>query len=271
MTRLDRLRVVFERELTTVRRTRTYLVLSVGFALLATAIAVTSGVSGYVPLLLSLVTPLELLVPLLAGAYGYPAIVGARTRDELEIHQTYPVTRAEYVGGIYLARAAALSASVVVPLLLLLFAVPVFGPRATPLPQSTGLDSPVLYLRFVVLTAALACVTLALFQFVSAVAGDRRRGLVATLVGALVVLLGFDAVAVVGLGLGSGAAATVAVLGPTGAYRELTLALAVAPATASRSGSLVDVAVGGTVLLGWLVASLALAAVSVWRPVESAS
>ncbi|MFB6093090.1 MAG: ABC transporter permease [Haloquadratum sp.] len=266
---LDRVRVVCERECRTVWRTRTYLLLAGGFGLLVAAVALVSGVSGYVPLVLSLLTPLELLVPLFAGALGYPAIVGERARDELDVHQTYPVSRAEYVAGVYLARTAALLASVVFPLAVLVVLVPFFGRAATPLPQSTGLDSPVLYFRFVTLTAVLGAVALALFHVVSAVARDERRGLVATLVGLLVVVFGFDAAAVIGLGLGSEASAAVAVLSPTGAYRHLVLGLAVAPVTDAAAASLADVAIGTVVLAAWLAVSLVLTGLFVWEPVES--
>lgn len=267
---LRRIRVVFEREVATVWRTRTYLVLSVGFFLLIVAIALTSGVSGYVPLVLSLLTPIELLVPLFAGAFGYPAIVSERERDELDIHQTYPVTRGEYVVGIYLARLLALIVSVVLPLLVLVFAVPLFGRAATFLPQSTGLDSPVLYLRFVVLTAVFGAVTLAVFHLVSAVARDARRGLVTTLVALLTVIFGFDVAAVVGLGFGGDAAsAMLALLSPNGAYRTLVLSLTVAPVTASADASFNDVVVSTLVLIAWALLSLFSTGLLVWTPLSA--
>ncbi|MDS0296629.1 ABC transporter permease [Halogeometricum luteum] len=265
----DRIRVVFGRELVTVWRTKTYLLLSVGFFLLVVAVALTSGVSGYVPLVLSLLTPVELLVPLFAGAFGYPAIVGERERDELDIHQTYPVTRGEYVLGVYLARLLALLASIVLPLVVLVFAVPLFGRAATFLPQSTGLDSPVLYLRFVVLTAVLGAVTLAVFHLISAVARDARRGIVATLVAFLVVVFGFDIAAVVGLGVGGGeASAALALLSPNGAYRNLVLSLTVAPVTASANVSLVETFMSTFVLLAWTLLSLTATAFFVWSSVD---
>lgn len=267
---VDRTRVVFQREVVTVWRTRTYLVLSAGFFLIVVSVALTSGVSGYVPLVLSLLTPVELLVPLFAGAFGYPAIVSERERDELDIHRTYPVSRGEYIAGVYLARLLALLVGVVLPLLAIAFAVPLFGRAATFLPQSTGLDSPVLYLRFVVLTAVLGAVTLAVFHLVSAVARDARRGLVATLVTFLIVVFGFDVAAVVGLGLGGGeAGATLALLSPNGAYRSLVLSLIVAPVTASADASFGDVVVATLVLIAWTFLSLVSTALLVWNPTST--
>lgn len=269
---LDRIRVVAERELWTVWRTRTYLLLSGGFFLLVVAVAMTSGVSGYVPLVLSLLTPVELLVPLLAGAFGYPAIVGERDRDELDIHQTYPVTRGEYVTGVYLARFAALLLSVAVPLGVLVVAVPLFGRAETFLPQSTGLDSPVLYLRFVVLTSVLGAVTLAVFLLVSAVSKDARRGFVAMLLALVTVVFGFDVAAVVGLGLGLGGGqmgAALALLSPNGAYRTLVLSLTVAPVSASTGAPFLDVVLSVLVLFLWGFLSLAAAGFFLWDPVET--
>ncbi|MFB6102488.1 MAG: ABC transporter permease [Haloplanus sp.] len=267
---LDRVGAVFEREVVTIRRTRAYLGLASVFFLLVVAIVLASGVSGYVPLVLSLLTPVELLVPLLAGALGYPAIVSERQRDELDIHQTYPVTRGEYAVGVYLARLLSLLVSIVVPLSVVAVAVPLFGRAPTFLPQSTGLDSPILYLRFVVLTAVLGAVTLAIFHLVSAVARDERRGLVAVLVALLILVFGFDAASVVGLGFDGGAAsATLALLSPNGAYRTLVLSLAVAPVTDSASASRVDIAVGTLVLLTWTVLSLVLTGRFVWNSADT--
>lgn len=267
---VDRTRIVFEREIATIWRTKTYIVLSGGFFFIIVAIALTSGVSGYVPLVLSLLTPVELLVPLFAGAFGYPAIVNERRRDELDIHQTYPVTRGEYVAGVYLARLLALLVAVILPLMVIAFSVPLFGRASTFLPQSTGLDSPVLYLRFVVLTAVLGAVTLAVFHLVSAVARNARRGLVATLVTLLTVVFGFDVAAVVGLGLGGGeAGAALALLSPNGAYRTLVLSLIVASVTASADASFGDVIVGTLVLVAWNLCSLVFTALLVWSPVST--
>lgn len=263
----DRVGVVFGRELKTVARTRGYALLTGGFALLVLAIALTGGTSGYVPLVLSLLTPVELLVPLLAGAFGYAAVAGG-DRDEIDLHRTFPVTRGEYVGGVYLARLSALLVAAAVPLTAVAVAVPLFGAADTFLPQSTGLDSPVLYLRFVSLTAAFGATVLAVFHLVSAVSTAGRRAAVAALLAFLTLVFGFDAAAVVGLDLGGGAAAAAfALLSPNGAYRELVLSLVVAPVTGDPV-ALADVVASAFVLVAWLVVSLSVTGLVVWTPVD---
>ncbi|MFC6730499.1 ABC transporter permease, partial [Natronoarchaeum mannanilyticum] len=123
--RADRTTAVFERELGTLARNRLYPLLAVGFAALIVAIALGSDVSGYVPLVATLLTPIELLVPVLVAAMGYRSILGDRERGELDVLRTYPATREEYVVGVFLGRLVAITATVVAPLLAVGVAVPV--------------------------------------------------------------------------------------------------------------------------------------------------
>lgn len=264
----DRLVNVLSRELRTVWRSRVYLGLAAGFAALLVGVALLGGASAYVPLALSLLTPVELVVPVLAAALGYRSILGERERGELSVLQTFPVTRGEYVGGAYLGRLAALLATVVVPLLAVGVAVPVVGGAPTFLPQPEGLDSPTLYLRFVVLTGVFAGVVLAVMVLLSAAVSNSRRGLVVAVSLLLVLVVGFDLAAIVGLsgGLG-GAAASLSVLSPNGAFRALVLALVVDPVTTGPSAPVGPV-VSAALLLLWLVGALSTAAWQVWTPTE---
>ncbi|MFC7081678.1 ABC transporter permease [Halorussus caseinilyticus] len=114
---VNRLFAVVGRELTTVVRTRAFLALAGGFAAVVAVLAWTAGAVGYVPLVLDLLTPVEVLVPALALAFGYRSVLGDDERGELDVIRTYPVSRATFVLGVYLGRAAALLVALVVPLL----------------------------------------------------------------------------------------------------------------------------------------------------------
>lgn len=262
----DRLVNVLEHELRTVWRSRIYVGLAIGFTLLLVGLAILSGASAYVPLALTLLTPIELLVPILAAALGYRSILGDRERGELPVLRTYPVTREEYVGGVYLGRLTALLVTVVGPLLLIGFAVPVVGGASTFLPQPAGLDSPILYLRFVVLSGVFSAVMLAVMILLSAIVENSRRGLVLAIVLLLVLVIGIDLAAVVGLASGLGdAAASLAVVSPNSAYRALVMALVVKPVTTTPLAPVAPFA-SGVVLFLWFGGALATAAWQVWTP-----
>lgn len=258
----DRIAAVTERELRTLLRSRTYALLAGGYAFLLLAVTVVSGASGYVPLVLTLLTPLELLVPILAAALGYRSILSDRESGELDVLRTYPVTQGEYVFGVYFGRLVAITAIVVVPLLLISVAVPIVGGAPTFLPQPSGLDSPILYLRFVTLTAVFSAVLLAIMTLISAVATSNRRGLVFAVLAVLTAGILIDVAAIAGLASGlSKNWSVVTLLGPTGAYRDLVMAQVVAPITSTEPGS---IAVSTVSLLCWLTLSLLVATWNVW-------
>jgi len=266
--RADRATAVFERELRTLARNRLYVLLAAGFAALIVAIALGSDVSGYVPLVATLLTPIELLVPVLAAALGYRSILGDRERGELDVLRTYPATREEYVVGVFLGRLVAITATVIAPLLAVGVAVPVVGRAPTFLPQPSGLDSPVLYLRFVVLTALFAAALLAVMTLLSAVVAGARRGLVLAVVVVVAVTVGVDAVAVFGLATGVPLEwAALPALSPNGAYRGLVLAFAVAPVSMPPARP-APAFLSALSLFCWTVIPLLVAALRVWPATE---
>jgi len=160
--------------------------------------------------------------------------------------------------------------SIAVPLLVVAVAVPLFGRVPTFLLQSTGLDSPRLYLRFVVLSVVLGAVMLAVFHLVSAVSNDEHRGLAAMVGVLLLVVFGFDIASVIGLSVGGGATSTaLAVLSPNGAYRTLVLELVVAPVTDPTSSPHVDIAASIGVLFAWTLFSLGPTGLLVWNRVDT--
>jgi ABC-2 type transport system permease protein len=268
---LDRLFAVVGRELTTVVRTRAYVALAVSFALIVGGLAWTANTVGYVPLVLDLLTPVEVLVVALAVAFGYRAVLGDRERGELDVVRTYPVSRPTFVLGVYLGRASALLVAVLVPLAAVAVLVPVFGGVGTGVIAShAGTDSPAVYARFVALTALFTLVVAAAAVAVSAAARTGRSGLALAVTLGLALAVGFDAGILAGLAGGAiseGALQWLLALSPNSAYRGLVLETVVGGVgetgvpTASPAAS----ALG---LVGWLAGTLAVAVQSVWRATD---
>lgn len=260
---LTRILAVVEREHTTVLRTRSLLAVAVGYAVAVVGLAWIAGTTGYVPAVLNLLTPVEVLVPALAIAFGYEAVLGDRTRGELDVIRTYPLAHWEYVLAVYVGRAIGLLFAVLVPLTLVAVLVTLTGGTKTSVIAShAGTDSFVLYVRFVVLTALLALVTLAVAVAVSAAAAGPRSAAALGLGTAFALVVGIDLVIVAGLGsVFPPDLLPVFLAGsPTGAFRGLVLgsvldvALTDTPAAGAPLLSLVGLLVwaGGSLVLGAL-------------------
>lgn len=268
--RVGQLLALAQREFDTVVRTRTYAGLAVTFAFVVVALPSLGGLAGYLPLVLDLLTPVEILVPVLAFGFGTWTVLADAQSGELDVVRTYPVARWTYVVGAYLGRAVALLVAILAPLAVLGLAVPVVRQPATSVLASHGtVDSPVYFLRFSALTCAYALVTLALGMAVSSLARSRRSGVAAAVLALLVVVLGFDLVVVLGVVQGLLGADTLALaLGasPPAAFRGLTLRTAAAglvetgPPAANAAASIIGLA-------GWLSLGLAVATVRAWTPV----
>ena len=264
----DQFVTVFERELRTLGRTRSIWLLAVGFLGLTLGIALLGGASGYVPLSLSLLTPLELLIPVFAAALGYRAILADRERGELRILQTYPIESETFTGGVYLGRLTGLLCVVIGSLLFAGLLVPIVRPSPAILTRTGGLDSPLLYLRFVVLTAVFAAVLLAVMVLLSATVRNARRGLVLAVVLVLVLAIGFDLAIVLGLAGNLVAPESIPwdlAMSPVSAYRGLVLTYVVALAVTTPiepAAPLLSIAS----LLLWFLFSLLITAWQVWKP-----
>ncbi|MGQ4557009.1 ABC transporter permease subunit [Halobellus sp. GM3] len=276
--RIDRLQgdlfVVATRELRTVVRTPALLALSAAFALSVGGVAWagTGGSGGFVPLTLDLLTFVEVLVPLLAVAFGYRSILGDRQTGELDVVRTFDVDRVAYVGGVYLGRALALVTVVVGALLAVGLSVPYLtADIPTFLAINEAADSGVRYVRFVALSAVFTLVVLAATVAISAATRTVRTAfaLAAALVVALV--LGIDTALVAGLAGGvvpDGGLAALLALSPNSAYRGLVLSAAIGVIGEA------DVAAGAPFanllgLVGWWAGSLALAVWRVWPAVDA--
>jgi len=262
-------REVVEREFLTVLRTPAYWVLAAGTVALVAGLTWLGEPSGYLPLVLDLATPLEGLVPVVAFAFGYRAILGDRERGELETIRTYPVSAAEYVVGVFLGRAVAVLGVLVTSLGLAGVLVPLTGqddPR-TVAAHATA-DTPLVFLRLVVLVAAFAAVALAVALLVSAAARSARSGLVLATLLVVVIVVGIDAALVVGVTGGlvpPDATTLLSALSPNSAFRSLVFGLAIAPVGALDvpAGPGPILALGG--LLAWLAAALGATTWLAWR------
>jgi ABC-2 type transport system permease protein len=272
--RFGRLLAVVDREVATVLRTRSYVVLALGYAAIVLGLVWVGGESGYVPLTVDLLTPVELLVPPLATAFGYRAVLADTEGKEIEALRTYPLSRLTYVLGVYLGRLAALLAVVVAPLLVAALIVPGTGGQGSGVVASHETAGSVfLFLRFVVLAALFATVVLAAAVAVSTVARTGRTALALAVVLVIVLVIGADLGIVAALGgglVGDEGLAYVIAMSPNGAFRGLVLGtvVSVVQSETVRAGS----AVANLFGLGlWLVGSLAVAVVTVWPIVGETS
>lgn len=263
---LRRAAVVLDREFAAVVTAPALWLLSAGYVATTLALAFTGGVSGSLSLVLDLLTPTELLVPVLAVGFGYRAVRGDAARAELDVLRTYPLSRRSYVLGTYLARLAALLVVVLVPL-----AVGGVGAALVDHPASKFLathaagETPLLVVRFAVLTAVYAAVVLAVVVALSTLAAATRSALALGAGAVVLVGVGIDLL-VVGLvtggTVGPGAMPWLVAVSPASAFRGLVLtSIGAGSATAARV-TVPALNVAGLSL--WLVAALAVAVRTVW-------
>ena len=132
------------------------------------------------------------------------------------------------------------------------------GPETTVFASHRGVDSPLLYLRFLALTLAYGLVSLSLVFLLSVVAGARDRALVLALAGLLVLSVGGDVAVFAALDAGiladtslGGALAVT----PAGAYRGLVFDQVLYVAVPTRS-SFVPAGLASAALLCWWGATL---------------
>jgi ABC-type transport system involved in multi-copper enzyme maturation permease subunit len=270
MSRLRTLQPIVGRELLTIFRSRVYLGLVAGVTVVAFGMLFAGGGSeiGYVPSAIDLLTPFELLVPAVAVALGYRTITDDARSGELEVIRTYPVPSWAYVVGVFVGRALALVVALVLPLAL----VGVYLSTQSPIDPSTlathsGIDSPVLFVRFIVLTVWYGLVALSLALAVSALAWSRRTAIALAILVFGLVIVGIDLVLLRGFGIGwvgSHQLTTVLAASPASAYRGLVFETVLYVAFDAETGY----ASPGASLLGlgfWLLASLAVTTLAVGR------
>ena len=258
---------VFAREVRGAVRSRTYLLLALALTLVVFGLArAGNGPSaGYVPTVVDVLLVVEVLVPAVAFAVGYRAITDDAVRGTLDVLATYPLPPWAYVLGVYAGRAVALLSVVLAPLLILGVVVALTaGPATTVFATHRGVVSPLLFVRFLALTAGFALTTLAMAVAISALADSRRRAILLALVGLLVVAGGADVSVLQALAgdLVDADLGTLLGISPASAYRGLVFETVLYVAFSERSGFVsVPVAVAG--LLAWSLVSLLVAIFSV--------
>ncbi|OYR47460.1 ABC transporter permease subunit [Halorubrum sp. Ea8] len=266
--RLAGVSTVFRREIATVVRTPGYGVLAVGLlaALGGLLAAGGGGATGFVPAVVDLLLPTEALVPLVAVVLGYRALLTDAASGELAVIRTYPVRVGEYVAGVLLARLVALVAAVGVPYAAIgavvwLTAAPDTGIFAT----HTGVDSPLLYLRFLAFVLLLGAAYVSLAAAVSALAASRRSAIALGSLALVAGVLGGDLVLLRSLAAGASPTTVPAsiALAPNGAFRGLVfehvIGVAFAPEGGFVSTARAVASVVGWTLLGAVVAGVTLA------------
>jgi ABC-type transport system involved in multi-copper enzyme maturation permease subunit len=261
--RLSGVATVFRRELATVVRTPGYGVLAVGLfvALGGLLAAGGGGATGFVPAVVDLLLPTEALVPLVAVVLGYRALLTDAASGELAVIRTYPVRVGEYVAGVLLARTVALVAVVGVPYAVIggvvwLTAAPDTGIFAT----HSGVDSPLLYLRFLAFVLLLGAAYVSLAAAVSALAASRRSAIALGVLALVGGVLGGDLVLLRSLAAGASPTTVPAsiALAPNGAFRGLVFEHVIGVAFAPEGGFVATgLAVGS--LVGWTLLGVAVA------------
>jgi len=143
--------------------------------------------------------------PARRGGVGVPrAALRRRASGELAVIRTYPVRVSEYVAGVLLARTVALVAVVGVP-----YAVVGAGSGLTVAPDTgifathAGIDSPVLYLRFLAFVLLLGAAYVSLAAAVSALAASRRSAIALGVLALVAGVLGGDLLLLRSLGGGA--------------------------------------------------------------------
>ncbi|SNR26314.1 copper ABC transporter permease [Halorubrum vacuolatum] len=257
---------VFRRELVTVARTPAYALLVVGLLIVVGGLVAVGGggATGFVPAVVDLLLATEVLVPLAAVVLGYRALRTDRATGELAVIRTFGVGAVTYVGGILAARLLALIVVVGLPYVLVggyvwATASPDTGIYAT----HTGVDSPLLYVRFLTFAVLLGAAYLAVAAGLSALAGS-RRGAIA--LGGLVLaggVLGGDLAVLRSLSTGTPAAALPDLLALTsnGAFRGLVFDHVIGVAF-EGDGPTVNAGRALLALFGWSVAGAMIAVVA---------
>lgn len=265
----DRTVAVAQRAFDATVRSRALLAVAAGYAFVVLVIAWTTRGSGYLSLSLSVLTPLEVLVPVVAFAVGYRSILDDRVRGELAVFRTYPLSARSYVLGVFVSRLATVLLVVLVPLLIASGSVLAFREESiSVLATHATADSPLVYLRMVALTAAFAPVALAVAIAVSAVAWTTRNAIALAVGGVVVLVVGLDLGFVAGLAFGIVSPDTLSVLSalsPLSAYRGLVLEMAIGPVAGDAISGGVNPLAAFVGLVGWTAGGLAVAIRSAFR------
>ncbi|MFB6254403.1 MAG: hypothetical protein ABEI06_07330 [Halobacteriaceae archaeon] len=260
-TQTDQFRTILAREFRTIRRRRQTWLLAGGVILLFLGISLLSNALGYVPLVLSLQTPVEIIIPVITATIGYRSLLEDRERHEDQLIQTYPVDPLTYVGAIYVARAALVIGIIVGGLLVAGLPVVFLLPETPTLIRTSGFDSPIFYFRFITLSVLYSMSVLAVFMMLSALVSGRQQALIVAVIGVGMITVGLDLALILGLArdfVGGDMLSILLALSPASAYRGLIMTYVVSPVVISTTPAGIPF-LNVISLLLWLGISLAIA------------
>ena len=223
-TRAFRLQAIISREVKTVWRTRTYFVLGIAFIAVIIGLAHSAGgyEAGYGPAVVDLLTPLEILVPVLGFAFGYRAILSDTTSGEHAILQTFPVRQWTYVAGVFIGRALWTIVIVFFPLLAVAGLTAVTSVETVPFYEThDAADSPILFGRFIVLTVLYTLPIVAIALAISAFAKSLWSALALTAILFMFISFGGDLLALIALERFPDLSIYLSAMTPNSAYRGL--------------------------------------------------
>ncbi|MEF8773689.1 MAG: ABC transporter permease subunit [Halobacteriales archaeon] len=256
-----RVRAVLDREFAAAVRNRGLQVFALAYVVVVAGLALSGGTPSYLGVVLDLLAPAQLLVAVLAVGFGYGA---APSEAERAVIRTYPLSRTTYVLGAYVGRLVPVVAVALAPLFAAGVAAALTGgAESTFLASHAGTDSPLLLVRFAVLTAVYAAVVLAAVVGLSAVSARRRSAMALSAGLVVLVAVGLDlaAIGLLGGGVLPPAAMPVAVAAsPASAFRGLVLATV---GGGSDAGGIAPLNLVGH--LAWLLGGLGVAVAAGWR------
>ncbi|WP_228546170.1 ABC transporter permease [Halegenticoccus tardaugens] len=258
--------VVAETEYRLAVRGRWALAMTAIFATFSLGLATFSGASvapeGFDRTVASLAVIAVYLVPLVALAFGYDAVVGREESGWLQALFALPVDRSRIVVGTVLGRVVVFASAVVIG----------FGITGGLLLLEFGLDGFDTYVGFLLATVALGVAFLAFGILLSTLAREKTHALGLSLLLwawfvlvhdllALGVLSAFD--------LPDAAVSALLVANPTGVYRALVLGALGAGGDAGFAAVLASAGLSGSVLVAalaaWIAGPIAAAAICIRR------
>ncbi|WP_254765996.1 ABC transporter permease [Salinilacihabitans rarus] len=256
--------IVAESEYRLAVRNRWAVALTGIFAAFALGLTTFSGAEvspdGFARTVASLATLAVYLVPLVALAFGYDAIVGREESGWLGALFALPIPRAAVVVGAFLGRAVVLAGATVLG----------FGIAGAFLLREFGLAGFDAYVGFLLAAAGLGLAFLALAVLLSAVAREKAHALGLSLLAWAWFVLVHDLLAlglIAAFSLPDAALSAMLVANPASVFRTLVLGGLGAAGDAGFAAALAEVGLStgalAAALLAWIVAPIALAAVAV--------
>ena len=258
--------VVAETEYRLALRSRWALAMTAIFAAFALGLTTFSGSSaspeGFERTVASLAVLAVYLVPLVALAFGYDAVVGREASGWLHTLFALPVARGWLVVGTAVGRAVVLASATIVG----------FAVAGGFLLAEFGLTGADAYVRFVLVTVCLGLAFLAVAVLVSTLAREKTHALGASLLAWAWFVLVHD---LLGLGLVAAfdlpdtAVSALVLANPTGVYRALVLGSLDAGGDAGFATILAEAGLStpvlATVMIAWIVLPTALATIAIRR------